>query len=203
MLSSAITSDVELGTPLLGICSKKPRNIPWRLLYFYCHGTGLLGAILVSFVIFLCLGPAVILHPHERIFSNIFLRAEVDFFLNIGITLHNTFGTLILSFASVSSIAALGAVVWIRKVTARCILTVVGIICVIAFYLPIYVSGWVEMYHFMSGEASNLRWDKEPIYALVSLTIFLYAKIAAFFVSAIEDLKKHQSNDISVICEAA
>ena len=132
-------------------------------------------------------------------FSNKFFRAEVDFFINIGSTLHNTFGTLILSLASVSSIAALGVVVWIRITTARRILTAVQIICVIAFNMPYYVGGWVAMYHFISGEASNLRWKKERIYPFVSLTILLYVKIAAFLVSAIEDIKKRHSNYISVI----
>lgn len=199
MLSSTVSSDVEIRAPLLVVDSEEPRvaitNIVmaekrpnWCLASFCISGVFLLLVIVILIAALPFFGPTMILGPDIDVFNDKCYRDEVDIFLKIGITLHNTFGTLILSLASVSSIAALGAVVWIRKVTALCILTAVGIICVMAFYLPLYIGGWVVMYDFVFGEASTSKLRKEILYSIIFLTIAIYLCFLAFFVYTFRNL---------------
>ena len=221
MLSSTVRSDVELRASLLVVDSEEPRveitNIVmaekkpnWCLASFCLFGVTPLLIIVILTVALVILGPIAILgFPDLKVFIDNSYRDEVDIFLKIGITLHNTFGTLILSLASVSSIAALGAAVWIGKVAARCILTAVVTFCRIAFFLPLYIGGWAAMYHCVSGEASTLKLRKEILYSIVFLTIAIYLCTLALFAytcrNLLEKVRKaeqaRKSNDATVMSE--
>ena len=224
MLSSTVKSVHELRAPLLVVDSEEPRvaitNLVmaekkpnWCLAPFFISGVTLLLVIVILIAALPCVVPIIILGPKIDVFNDKCYRDEVDFFLKIGTTLHNTFGTLILSLASVSSIAALGAVVWIRKVTARCILTAVVKFCVMASYLPIYVGGWVLMYDFVFGEASTSKLRKEILHSIIFLTIALYFALYLFALAVVaytrrnllEKVRKaeqaRKSNDATVMSD--
>ena len=204
MLSSTVRIDAELRAPLLVADSQKPRQRNWCLISFYIHRSGVLFVTLILLFLLLSLGPLLIQnHPDLNVSTDKYYRAEMDFIHNIGISLHNTFGTLILSLASVSSIIALAAVAWIGKVAACRILKAVGVF-MIALLMPFYVSGWVAIYHLVVGEPSNLRWRKEILYSIVFLAIFPYLRMAKFLADAIGRLKKsdlEQANDGSVMSD--